>query len=375
MYEGPAVRRLAELWEFDRAGAVFELGCGTGSLAAGLLGSRLPPSARYVAADVSTTMVRLARRRLAPWSDRVSVRLLDPPATTLPADDGAFDRFVAAYVFDLLSPGDAGALAAEAARLLAPGGLLAVVSLTAGTTAPSRDRLLGLGGHRAPLAVNGGRMPPGRADRPDHRAGLELAAPRGPGPLRGPVRGPRRSPAGARRRAGRALTPPGPRGRDRGTPHAGNQPPSGNSALPPCPAAHHGRPRQRNGTLCLSLRDTAAGQAIATQCSRPPIRRAYSVMTISAPAAPSPRESSPRDWCHEVHDKATGRHHRHRNDRDRPPGRSAPAVQCRTADPSWVRLTCCRSCPGSARTPPSLPSRPGRAVSPRADGPPRSSSR
>ena len=83
-------------------------------------------------------MVRLARQRLARWSDRVTVQLLDPPAETLPGGDGGFDRFVAAYVFDLLSPDSARVLVAEAARLLAPGGLLTVVSLTKGTTRASR---------------------------------------------------------------------------------------------------------------------------------------------------------------------------------------------------------------------------------------------
>jgi hypothetical protein len=41
-------------------------------------------------------------------------------------------------VFDLLSPQDGQALLGEAVRLLAPGGLLGVVSLTKGTTFSSR---------------------------------------------------------------------------------------------------------------------------------------------------------------------------------------------------------------------------------------------
>lgn len=137
-YENPAVRRLVERGSFTRATAVFELGCGTGRVAAELLTSVLPPAAHYLGVDVSPTMTGLATERLAPWSDRATVRLLAPPAVTLPAEDGAFDRFLATYVFDLLSPSDAGALVDEAARLLAPGGLLALVSLTWGTTAASR---------------------------------------------------------------------------------------------------------------------------------------------------------------------------------------------------------------------------------------------
>ncbi len=137
-YEDPAVRRMIELGRFDRSRAVYELGCGTGRLAADLLTDWLAPTARYVAVDVSPTMTRLADQCLSAWSSRASVHLLEPPATTLPGDDGAFDRFVSTYVFDLLAPDHARALIAEAARLLAPGGLLALVSLTHGTTRASR---------------------------------------------------------------------------------------------------------------------------------------------------------------------------------------------------------------------------------------------
>ena len=72
------------------------------------------------------------------WPHRARVVLLDPPALELPGDTGTFDRFVAAYVFDLLSPQAGEALLGEAARLLVPGGLLGVVSLTKGTTISSR---------------------------------------------------------------------------------------------------------------------------------------------------------------------------------------------------------------------------------------------
>lgn len=138
VYEDPAVHRLVELGAFDAARHVLELGCGTGRLAAELLGSDLPSSATYAGLDVSETMVRLARQRLARWSDRAAVHLLEPPATSLPAADAAVDRVLATYVLDLLSLDDARALLAEARRALVPDGRLAVVSLTHGTTTPSR---------------------------------------------------------------------------------------------------------------------------------------------------------------------------------------------------------------------------------------------
>lgn len=137
-YEDPALHRLVELGDFEHAASVFELGCGTGRLAADLLRSVLPAGARYVAVDVSPVMVKLASKRIAPWADRAAVTLLAEPALTLPGEDATFDRFVATYVFDLLSPEQAGALVDEAARLLAPGGLLALVSLTQGPTSVSR---------------------------------------------------------------------------------------------------------------------------------------------------------------------------------------------------------------------------------------------
>ena len=137
-YEDRPVHRLVELGDFGHGDSVFELGFGTGRLAATLLRSVLPPSARYVAADVSPVMVRIASQRLLPWADRATVKLLEAPALRLAGDDASCDRFLATYVFDLLSPEDARALLVESARLLAPGGLIALASLTNGPTRASR---------------------------------------------------------------------------------------------------------------------------------------------------------------------------------------------------------------------------------------------
>ena len=76
-------------------------------------------------------MVALASDRLAPWRHRATVTLVDGGAA-MPAADGAADRFVANYVFDLLGPGEARAALAEAYRVLAPGGLLCTTGLTPG---------------------------------------------------------------------------------------------------------------------------------------------------------------------------------------------------------------------------------------------------
>ena len=145
-YEGAATRRLARASKLAQAKSVFELGC------------------RYLGVDVSPEMVRLASLRLTAWAPRAEVQLLEPPALTLPGADGSFDRFVATYVFDLLSDSDAAALISEAHRLLALGGLLGLVSLTHGTTFASRlvsggwgavaNRRPGLVGGCRPIALD-----------------------------------------------------------------------------------------------------------------------------------------------------------------------------------------------------------------------------
>ena len=82
-------------------------------------------------------MVALARRAVASWSERASVVQLDG-SLPLPVADGSADRFVAAFVFDLLDPHYAGEVVADASRILRPGGLLCLSSLTWGRSPTSR---------------------------------------------------------------------------------------------------------------------------------------------------------------------------------------------------------------------------------------------
>lgn len=138
IYEHAVTRRLAELGRFEQARWAFELGCGTGRFAAELLRDRLPVAARYRGVEISPRMAALARRRLAPWVPRAEVVLVDPPGRVLPGSDGQFDRFVACYLFDLLAYNHAGTVLSEAGRLLAPNGLLCLVSLTRGVTRTGR---------------------------------------------------------------------------------------------------------------------------------------------------------------------------------------------------------------------------------------------
>lgn len=129
-YEDAATRELAAHAAFDDATSVFELGCGTGRFAAGLFGEHLPPTATYLGVDVSPRMIDLASKRLEPWSDRATARLVDGSGTA-PVPDASVDRFVSNYVFDLLSPEVRRDALDDAHRGLAPGGLLCVTGLTA----------------------------------------------------------------------------------------------------------------------------------------------------------------------------------------------------------------------------------------------------
>lgn len=133
-YEDAATAVLIEHGDWQASGAIVEMGCGTGRLAASLL--PLAPEAAYTGTDLSPVMVGLARQRLSPFADRATVRLVNGgPASGEP---GSCDRFVCAYVLDLLSERDARGTLDAAHRMLRPGGLLCLAGLGPGHTAVSR---------------------------------------------------------------------------------------------------------------------------------------------------------------------------------------------------------------------------------------------
>jgi ubiquinone/menaquinone biosynthesis C-methylase UbiE len=130
-YENKAVEDLISHGEFAKARYVFEFGFGTGRLAEELLKKHLPGDCRYLGVDSSSTMVELARTRLEPWHERTEVILTDgSPKLDLP--DSSFDRFVSAYVLDLLSEKDIVTVIEEAHRILMPMGQLCLAGLTYG---------------------------------------------------------------------------------------------------------------------------------------------------------------------------------------------------------------------------------------------------
>ncbi len=136
-YEDRATTEVVAHLDPASAHAVFELGCGTGRFAAALLAERLPVDAVYHAVDVSPVMVALARERLARFGSRVDVRLSDgEPPTAEPSE--RYDRFVSNFVLDLLPDETIVRMLREAHRMLRPGGLIGLASLTVGFTPASR---------------------------------------------------------------------------------------------------------------------------------------------------------------------------------------------------------------------------------------------
>jgi ubiquinone/menaquinone biosynthesis C-methylase UbiE len=137
MYEDRARDRMLESAALGEAGSVIEFGAGTGRFADQMLADLLPPDARYLGLDVSTTMVGHARRRLAPYGGRAEV-ILTEGGVQLPAEIASFDRFVSTYVLDLLSAEDIRALLTEAHRVLKPTGRLCLVSASPGRSGVQR---------------------------------------------------------------------------------------------------------------------------------------------------------------------------------------------------------------------------------------------
>jgi len=141
-YENVAMRRLAAYARLEEARSIVEFGCGTGRFAAQLLESRLRHAMRYLGLDISSTMVEIARKRTARWSDRVEIRQTDG-SPIIPVPDRSVDRIISTYVLDLLSPNAIGVFMADAHRALTDDGRLCLVSITTGRT-PIQRAVMGV---------------------------------------------------------------------------------------------------------------------------------------------------------------------------------------------------------------------------------------
>lgn len=136
-YEDPAADEMIAHGDFGQAASVVDFGCGTGRLLERLLEDHLPRTATALGVDVSARMVEISAQRLARFGERVRVAQ-NSGEMVLPLGEGAADRVIATYVLDLLSEEDAKAFIGEAHRVMAPGGLLCLVSLTEGQGPVSR---------------------------------------------------------------------------------------------------------------------------------------------------------------------------------------------------------------------------------------------
>lgn len=138
--EDKATNELLAHLDPAQAGSVFEFGCGTGHFARQLM--RQAPQATYRGLDVSPRMVALARKALQPFGARAELWVSEGGAPTAQAD-ACCDRFVSNYVLDLLPEAMIVQVLDEAHRMLQPGGLLALSSLTEGHTPASRILMRG----------------------------------------------------------------------------------------------------------------------------------------------------------------------------------------------------------------------------------------
>jgi ubiquinone/menaquinone biosynthesis C-methylase UbiE len=136
-YEGPALATLVANACLAEARSVFEYGCGTGRFAQELLEHHLQEGCRYLGVDISSTMVRLAAKRLIGYAGRASV-VLSSGEATVAVPDSSIDRFISTYVLDLLPEPTSQRVIAEAHRVLSADGLLCLVGVTHGVTPLSR---------------------------------------------------------------------------------------------------------------------------------------------------------------------------------------------------------------------------------------------
>ena len=127
-YEDVTLAQLSRFADFESAISIVEFGCGTGRFAEEML--RLN-NASYWGCDVSATMIQLSKKRLATFSERVTL-VKSSGDLSLPLPDNSADRFVSNYVLDILSADEIEAVLREAKRILKPDGLLCLTGLTHG---------------------------------------------------------------------------------------------------------------------------------------------------------------------------------------------------------------------------------------------------
>jgi len=133
--ESRARNRALELAHIDDGQNVLEVAAGTGLAFREIV--KRNPSGRSTGLDLSSGMLRKARRRLAALTE-TGYTLEQGDAFDLPVATGSVDLLVNNYMFDLIPDQDMGRILDEFARVLKADGKLILVNMTHGETAPSR---------------------------------------------------------------------------------------------------------------------------------------------------------------------------------------------------------------------------------------------
>jgi len=118
-YDERVIERMAEVSDADSGMTVADVGIGTGFVAAGIA----PRVARVLAVDNSPAMLEMARKNLAELGVS-NVELLEGDVAALPLEDASVDAAFANMV--LHHAQDLAAMLAEMARVVRPGGVVAV---------------------------------------------------------------------------------------------------------------------------------------------------------------------------------------------------------------------------------------------------------
>lgn len=132
---GQWTERLLDAAGVGAGDRVLDVGCGTGALAAAAA-ARVGARGEVVGLDPNPGMLAVAGRR----PDRVGWR--QGVAEALPFPDGRFDQVVSQFVWMFLD--DHVAAARELARVLAPGGSMAVATWSAVDDSPGYAAMVGL---------------------------------------------------------------------------------------------------------------------------------------------------------------------------------------------------------------------------------------
>lgn len=147
-YAEEVVRWVIETAGLGDGAAVLEVGCGTGQLTAEL--ARLPLATTAI--DIGPAMIEVARRHLPK-----EVRFATSPFEEFEAADASFDLVISATADTWIDPDVFGA---RSARLLRPGGWLAIMSVFEDYDEPFRSALIAAWVRRSPDNAAWIRTPP-----------------------------------------------------------------------------------------------------------------------------------------------------------------------------------------------------------------------